>query len=150
MAFFFQRLSYVFPLAMDCTFELDTCSYTQLCSDDDFDWVRNQQSTPSLETGPTYDHTTGSGWYMYIEASGNVIPGDRAHLRGPAQNPTGDTPRCLVFWLHMYGPHINRFSAYLQREGQQDVRIFTKYGSQGSVWFKAQKEITSSENWNVS
>nr|XP_054757008.1 MAM and LDL-receptor class A domain-containing protein 2-like [Lytechinus pictus] len=135
-------------ISMDCTFELDTCSYSQL-SGDDFDWTRNQQATPSIETGPAYDHTTGSGWYMYIEASNGINAGDRAQLLGPAQNPTGDTPRCLVFWLHMYGPHINRFNAYLQREGQQDVKIYTKYGSQGSNWFKAQKEIVSSINWNI-
>nr|XP_054757010.1 MAM and LDL-receptor class A domain-containing protein 2-like [Lytechinus pictus] len=133
---------------MDCTFELDTCSYSQLSSDD-FDWTRNQQATPSIETGPTYDHTTGSGWYMYIEASNGINAGDRAQLLGPAQNPTGDTPKCLVFWLHMYGPHINRFNAYMQREGQQDVKLYTKYGSQGSNWFKAQKEIVSSINWNI-
>ncbi|XP_071486324.1 MAM and LDL-receptor class A domain-containing protein 1-like [Diadema antillarum] len=138
-------------VSMDCTFEQDLCNYVQL-TDDEFDWTRHQQATPSSASGPTFDHTTGSGWYVYIEASGPYMSGDRARLRGPDQNPTaqdGSNPKCLVFWAHMYGPHINRLNVYLQRAGQQDAKIYTKYGTQGSVWFKAEKEISSASAWNI-
>ena len=33
---------------------------------DDGDWVLRQGSTPSYNTGPSGDHTTGSGVYYYV------------------------------------------------------------------------------------
>jgi len=30
---------------------------------DNFDWIRHRYVTPSLNTGPKVDHTTGSGNY---------------------------------------------------------------------------------------
>ncbi|CAF4495316.1 unnamed protein product, partial [Rotaria sp. Silwood2] len=49
----------------------------------DFNWRR----TPSHDTGPSGDHITGTGYYVYIEASTPQIPG----------NPT--TSSCLVFFI---------------------------------------------------
>ncbi|XP_072014801.1 MAM and LDL-receptor class A domain-containing protein 1-like [Amphiura filiformis] len=46
----------------ECDFEDDTCTWLQ-SEDDDFDWTRFTGSTPSLYTGPSRDHTTGSGRY---------------------------------------------------------------------------------------
>ena len=43
-----------------CDFEVSLCSWTQ-ARDDGFDWSRYQGSTPSVDTGPSGDHTTGSG-----------------------------------------------------------------------------------------
>ena len=36
---------------------------------DDGDWLLKQGPTPSFNTGPTGDHTTGSGTYFYVESS---------------------------------------------------------------------------------
>ncbi|XP_022097819.1 MAM and LDL-receptor class A domain-containing protein 1-like [Acanthaster planci] len=47
------------PGQYDCDFEIDSCSYTD-ATDDDFDWTRSSFSTPSLDTGPSFDHTTGT------------------------------------------------------------------------------------------
>jgi hypothetical protein len=44
-----------------CDFEdPNSCQWTQDKSDD-FDWTRNQASTPLEGTGPLTDHTKGSG-----------------------------------------------------------------------------------------
>src|SRR5688572_1308338 len=34
------------------------------------DWLAHSGTTPSTSTGPDFDHTTGSGRYMYTESSG--------------------------------------------------------------------------------
>mmetsp|Transcript_19924 Transcript_19924/g.25984 ORF Transcript_19924/g.25984 Transcript_19924/m.25984 type:complete len:257 (-) Transcript_19924:101-871(-) len=39
-----------------------------------YSWTLNSGSTPSSSTGPTSDHTTGSGYYAYIEASSPNYP----------------------------------------------------------------------------
>lgn len=43
---------------ISCTFDVDFCGWEQAV-DDNFDWIRNKGPTPSPNTGPSYDHTTG-------------------------------------------------------------------------------------------
>ena len=59
MAMFTRVLNLLF-LSGNCDFEDDTCAWVQ-AQDDDFDWVHFRGSTSSGATGPTGDHTTGSG-----------------------------------------------------------------------------------------
>lgn len=43
---------------MSCTFDVDFCEWEQATSDD-FDWIRHKGPTPTPNTGPSHDHTTG-------------------------------------------------------------------------------------------
>ena len=57
------------PLA--CTFESgDTCSWSNN-REGEAAWLLTSGSTPSADTGPSYDHTVGdgTGHYLYTEAS---------------------------------------------------------------------------------
>ncbi|CAD5126599.1 DgyrCDS14687 [Dimorphilus gyrociliatus] len=36
---------------------------------DDFDWVKQIGPTGTFDTGPIEDHTTGRGYYIYVEAT---------------------------------------------------------------------------------
>lgn len=45
---------------VSCNFDNDVCGFVQ-DSNDKFDWTRNKGSTSSYQTGPSADHTTGSG-----------------------------------------------------------------------------------------
>ena len=47
-------------LLLPCDFEHGFCQWYH-SSDSDFQWQRNQGPTPSYNTGPDADHTTGSG-----------------------------------------------------------------------------------------
>ena len=44
----------------DCNFETGMCTWLNVPSNDDFDWLRGSGSTPSSYTGPSTDHTTNS------------------------------------------------------------------------------------------
>ncbi|KAK7488811.1 hypothetical protein BaRGS_00019946, partial [Batillaria attramentaria] len=45
---------------VDCNFDSGICSYEQVRGDD-FDWTRHSGRTPTRNTGPDTDHTTGHG-----------------------------------------------------------------------------------------
>ena len=87
-----------------------------------------------------------TGYYIYIETDAPRIAGDRARLIAPKQNPTGG--RCVTFWYHMYGPHVDRLNVYLRQT--LDKLIFTKYGTQGNQWMKGELEIQTNDPWSVS
>ncbi|KFQ64136.1 IgGFc-binding protein, partial [Phaethon lepturus] len=44
--------------SMSCTFDVDFCEWEQATSDN-FDWIRHKGPTPTPNTGPSHDHTTG-------------------------------------------------------------------------------------------
>jgi len=45
---------------ISCDFDSNLCGWTNSASDD-FDWERESGPTPSDNTGPTMDHTSGRG-----------------------------------------------------------------------------------------
>ena len=63
----FQRLLSG-TLTGSCDFDVDTCTYSNTGS---YSWTRDASGTGSYGTGPSSDHTSGWGYYMYTEASGN-------------------------------------------------------------------------------
>ncbi len=74
-----------------------------------FIWQVNSGATPTANTGPSGDHTTGTGYYLYTHAaSGNT--GDEASLVSPELDFSGLTHPRVNFWYHMYGSHINSLS----------------------------------------
>jgi len=65
-------------------------------TDDNMDWTQQSGPTPSSSTGPSADHTSGNGKYVYIETADPVELGDYAVLK----SGTGPSTRgsCLNFW----------------------------------------------------
>ncbi|EDV27497.1 uncharacterized protein TRIADDRAFT_53242 [Trichoplax adhaerens] len=116
-------------LALNCTFDYGVCdwitnhfNYT--------DWVRNQGSTSSYDTGPTGDHTSGSGFYMYTETSSPREPGDRYLIE--SRPFTTSQAFCFTFWYNMYG---NAMGTLQLRDYGSVLLSFT--GNQGTSWHKA-------------
>jgi hypothetical protein len=83
---------------LDCDFEEGFCAW-ETANLTNFSWTRWSGVTPTIQTGPSVDHTTGSGYYIYIEASYPQQPGDQAWLVSPVMSPT--TSSCLTFYYHM-------------------------------------------------
>ena len=74
-------------------------------SGDDFNWSLNTGTTGSANTGPSGDHTTGSGTYLYTEAS-PTSSGDEAYYESPCIHSASNQFLFLEFWYHMYGTEI--------------------------------------------
>ncbi|KAK3090552.1 hypothetical protein FSP39_012634 [Pinctada imbricata] len=98
---------------------------------DDFDWTRGVGETQSSSTGPSGDHTSGSGHYMYTEASSPRNPGDVAEL--VSKTLPANQEYCFSMWYNMYGSSMGRLSVYTQH-GTKKSTVLTKSGDQGSSW----------------
>ena len=65
----------------------------------DFEWIRVTGATSSEDTGPSSDHTSGKGYYVYIETSRpEAEPGYKALLVSPWMPPLsqGVCFRCVA------------------------------------------------------
>jgi len=107
-----------------------------------YTWFRNSGTTSSSNTGPNGDHTTGSGYYMYTEAS-NGSAGDVAVLQSPCLDFSGAQVLKLSFWYHMYGSNIDRLCVDVHYPTLGWVAVDSIVGQQQSTssdpWLK--KEI---------
>ena len=79
---------------------------------------------------------TSSGWYIYIEVSGqakdNIARLASAYF--PATTPTDDG-YCMEFWYHMYGPHVADLNIYTSTyPAGVETLVWTKIGSFGPQW----------------
>ncbi|CAF3694948.1 unnamed protein product, partial [Didymodactylos carnosus] len=149
-----QTTTTILGLPIDCTFEHDWCNYFH---DDtaEFKWDRTNHTTDSAETGPGFDHTTGSGYYLFIEASTPRVQNDTARLLSAIQNPITE-PRCLSFWYHMYGLDIGKLNVYADSVSAASFSrklIWQKSSSQGNQWLQGRKTISDltdpSSNWRI-
>lgn len=100
-------------------------------------------ATITPKTGPSSDHTTGTGHYLYIDQS-KATEGQEAILSSPvltASKVTGGS--CFSFWYHMYGANIGELKVIVQPSTQPDVQLqqWYKYTSQGDEWILAEVNI---------
>ncbi|MCA9459112.1 MAG: hypothetical protein KC550_01030 [Nanoarchaeota archaeon] len=114
-------------------FETGLGSWTNVAGDEQ-DWTRDSGGTPSAGTGPSVDHTlgTGAGWYVYYETSNPVANGDQAYFESPVFSSGGTIN--FNYWYHMFGPDLG--TIYLQ---YLDEGIWTDLwnvsGDKGDIWY---------------
>jgi len=129
------------PQSVTCDFEAGLCSWTQL-HDDNFDWTRHQGSTSSTNTGPSGDHTSGHGFYIYTEVS-TAATNATARIQSKTITPLEDV-QCLSFWYHMYGDSTGTLNFYIKTGSGLGSQVWTRTGSQGNQWTQA--AVTVSQN----
>ena len=105
---------------------------------DDIDWRVNSGSTGTGGSGPSSDHTSGSGKYLYLEASGNNGSGcqnKEAILHSPCIDLTNYSQAELFFWYHAYGGSIGSLHVDIIANGiiYEDVML-PIIGEQGNQW----------------
>ncbi|XP_001622217.3 zinc metalloproteinase nas-14 isoform X3 [Nematostella vectensis] len=129
----------------DCEFELGMCNWTQTVNG--YQWIRKSFSTPSSNTGPSGDHSTGQGYYLYAEAS-NVAQGQKADLVSKAFLATSG--RCVRFFYNMNGAAIGTLNVFVKDSvNGTETLIFTKSGNKGNSWIPGNGTITSSNKYKI-
>uniref|UniRef100_A0A8C5JT67 MAM domain containing 4 n=1 Tax=Junco hyemalis TaxID=40217 RepID=A0A8C5JT67_JUNHY len=122
---------------LSCNFERGMCGWYQDLSSD-FKWVH------STGQGQGSDHTTGSGYFLSVDASVPWSHGQRALLLSSHQEPAA-APRCLSFWYRLAGPQIGTLSLKLWPEGGEEEVLWTRRGTQGSIWHRARATLPSTD-----
>lgn len=134
------------PSQWDCNFESGLCTWTQ-AKDDQFDWTRVRGSTGTLNTGPTSDHTTGSGYYIYIETSSPRRVNDTARIISQPINV--NTTMCLSFWYHMYGTSVRTLNVYTKVGGSLSPPVWSRTGTRSNKWYQASVDVQSSRSYQI-
>ncbi|XP_053388564.1 MAM and LDL-receptor class A domain-containing protein 1-like [Mercenaria mercenaria] len=100
----------------DCDFESGFCAWEQQKgSEDDFNWKRISDSTPSKNTGPENDHTSGDGYYIYIESN--------KEMENNTARPDGNGQKCFSFWFYMYGDDVNYLHIFVTTHADGEQRV---------------------------
>ncbi|XP_070565435.1 MAM and LDL-receptor class A domain-containing protein 2-like isoform X2 [Ptychodera flava] len=133
-----------------CDFETGFCDWTH-DPDNDMNWRRGRDGSPSSSTGPEYDHTLGTseGWFSYIETSFPRRPGFKAMLVSHVY--PADSVQCFSFWYHMHGRHIGTLSVYARdvETGGARPEMWTKSDEQGNMWRYGHFEATSNNDYQI-
>lgn len=102
-------------------------------TDDDFNWLRWQGSTPTKNTGPT--SAFNGSFYCYTEADGNA--GKTAILLSPCLDFTGKINRSISFACHMNGNQMGSLSLQIStNNGAAWSTIWSRTGNQGTAWIQ--------------
>ncbi|XP_072789242.1 IgGFc-binding protein isoform X3 [Taeniopygia guttata] len=114
-----------------CTFDKDFCGWVQ----EDYssiDWIRNKGPTPTPNTGPSSDHTTGDGYYIFLQERNDTFPGSVAHLVSPVCSWEGTL--CFRFWYHMYGTAKTMALRVYVLKDDEPVMVWEEVGNHGDRW----------------
>ncbi len=98
-------------------------------------WAPHSGGTTSSNTGPTGDHTSGTGIYLYTETScgsGSYV----AKIESPCLDLSSLSAPVLEFWYHMHGSAMGTLDFEIWYGGQW-INIWSKSGDQGNMWKKA-------------
>ncbi|XP_059109757.1 MAM domain-containing protein 2 [Peromyscus eremicus] len=119
-----------------CDFEEGLCNFHQ--DKEGPGWTRVRVKPNMYRAG---DHTTGTGYYMYIEAS-HMVYGQKAHLLSwPLRGVPGK--HCLAFFYHMYGAGTGLLSIFLKtEEDSKESLLWRRQGEQSVSWLRALVEYS--------
>jgi hypothetical protein len=112
----------------------------QNSANDNFDWSVNSGSTPSTGTGPSGDHTSGSGNYLYTESSSQNYPGQNAWLLSSFFDLNLLANPSMEIWYHMYSteaaipPEMGDLHIDIYAFGDWINDVAFIEGNQGDQW----------------
>uniref|UniRef100_A0A8C6TCS7 MAM domain-containing protein n=1 Tax=Neogobius melanostomus TaxID=47308 RepID=A0A8C6TCS7_9GOBI len=137
---------YLFCIAwssIGCSFEDGLCSWLQ-GAEDNLDWTLGSGSTGTPNTGPTGDHTTGNGKYLYLNTSSVTQKGNKAQLKSTVLPSAGELGYCFGFWYHMFGPTVGSLRVFLQTADPfEKILVWQKSGNHGDQWLLMQSHVTT-------
>ena len=108
---------------------------------DSHDWYVHSGATTSGGTGPSGDNTSGTGNYMYVEAS-NLFNLE-AILMSQCYDIRNLNQPNLNFYYHMLGAQLGELHVDIQVNGIEIKDIITPIvGNQGSSWLMGNIDLT--------
>ncbi|XP_071956934.1 MAM and LDL-receptor class A domain-containing protein 2-like [Antedon mediterranea] len=138
-----------------CDFDKDFCDWTQAKETDEFDWLRNNGPTNSINTGPSRDHTTGTakGYYVYIDPAINQNYLESAELISRKFQGVVLGGDCKIrFFYHMFGDHINTLSVstrIYKDSNRNEQQEWSLSGGQGDFWERAEISLSRTVDFKV-
>ena len=133
----------------NCTLSANWFNVSNLVTNigDEMDWRPDANGTPTGGTGPSGDHTSGSGNYLYIESSGDGGNGCRnatALLQSPCIDLCQYNQASLSFWYHMNGGSIGSLHVDVFSNGEWVEDVITPLvGAQGDQWSEATVDLSA-------
>ena len=82
------------------------------------------------------------GYYMFIETSSPRRKGDNAILLSQQQSGV----KCLSFWYHMYGPHVDKLMISALSNNKKGSTLWQKTGTQGNRWLNSNVTINGNKS----
>lgn len=116
-------------------FESGIGLWTQITTDD-FNWTRNQNGTPTNNTGPS--NANSGNWYLYTEANNNH--NSTGDLISPCFDLSLATSANFSFYYHMYG---NSTGSIIVNASTDNGNTF----SDNLFSISNQQQTSSSSNW---
>ena len=98
------------------------------------DWLLKTGGTPSFNTGPQGDHTTGNGVYFYVESSGQNYGGKVFTTYTPTFDISATYGKVLSFWYHMFGPAMGELEIAIIDTAGNYTFVDAYNGDQGVDW----------------
>ncbi len=96
-------------------------------------WRPDRGATGQFNTGPSVDHTTGTGKYLVMEADGTNFTATNTNAITPWVDLSGTTSPEIRFWLHQFGFSTAGMGVQIQRFGSTTwTGLGTVTGSQTS------------------
>jgi len=109
---------------------------------DDFNWHTQSGHTAGSGTGPSFDHTTGGGYYVYVQAIGHS--NDLAILETPPIDLATNRQPALDFWYHMYGSQMGTLSLDILDVTTDSLHadVWSLSGDQNDMWHNTQIDLS--------
>ena len=90
--------------------------FLQESSNDEQNWTLTTTKTRSRDTGPTKDHTSGSGYYAYLESSSPVKKGDRVCINSQKNSVINECSK-KVIQIGLFTPRDLSYSFLWRKRG---------------------------------
>ncbi len=110
------------------------------------EWTVGPPFFPSFNTGPSGDHTTGSGKYVHMDQFGFGISKKITELRMPRTSLVGLSSPEISFWYHMYGSDIDKLVVQVRKYNGSWVNVKSFVGQQQTSKTAAWKKSIISLN----
>ncbi|XP_023556002.1 apical endosomal glycoprotein [Octodon degus] len=112
-----------------CNFEWGMCGW-HLGHLTDVHWRRVESHSSGN------DHTTGQGFFMLLDPAEPPARGRHANLLTGPQVPAVPE-QCLSFWFQLHGPRIGTLRLAMQRDGEEEIQLWSGSGTHGNRWHQA-------------